>query len=250
MVSVICYGCATVSRKKPGRLSFHYQRRPHARIWPQYCENTAVPGFGFVGCAGAGARPNTLQRHPRGIRCGCGNGRHHRTRGRKFPHNRPARGRQETGVSMSEKPGAFNDSREILAAAIVAGFEKLNPETRGCAVPTIERVRDLLQRVTTTKVTRQHRTRCADGHAWRFLSKPRGHDETAAVFLNRFRWHTGRGSAGLWTLYYDAARVPRETFEFLDTAAAVVAHFAGRLDASHSIATWQRILDIKTETGV
>jgi hypothetical protein len=132
----------------------------------------------------------------------------------------------------------FGDTRDAIAAAIVAAMQKLDDDTRGCAVPSADIVRDILARVTTACGTR------APGNAWRFLKRPRdSRDDVAGVFLHRFEWHTGRGSANLYRTFSDLHRVPRPVFELLDTVAAVLSHMCGRLDVSHSV-QWGAVLGV------
>jgi hypothetical protein len=140
----------------------------------------------------------------------------------------------------------FPDSRHELCTAIVAAFEILPPETRGCDVPPVERIAAILKNATTGRVSKFHRTHCAPGNAWRFLRTPRGGcyaAPCAAVFLHRLAWHRGRGSANLHGVYADLFRVSRPDFEMCDTAAAIVAHALGGLELSHSF-RWGAILPV------
>ncbi|MHC4155349.1 MAG: hypothetical protein ACYST6_10575 [Planctomycetota bacterium] len=137
--------------------------------------------------------------------------------------------------TIKARPAPFTDSRERVAEILTAACGRLSPAGRGgVAAPSIETVRSVLERATTTRVTRAVRERVAPVNRWRFLKAPRKYDDVGRVFLHRLQWHTGTGSAGLWTLYGDAWLVGDTTFQTLDTIAAVFVQLFTRDGLNHT----------------
>jgi len=129
----------------------------------------------------------------------------------------------------------FDDSRETVARIIAGGCARLT--VAGADVGAdVATVRDVLNRATTARVSATVRARVAPANRWRFLSRPRRHDDIGRVFLQRLQWHNGTGSPNLGGSIFAAFDVGRETFDALDTIAAVYIHFFGRrgLNRSHS----------------
>ena len=136
-------------------------------------------------------------------------------------------------LKTQDKP--FSDSRETVAQCIARGCAALTVAgaDAGADVAT---VRDVLNRATTARVSVTVRANVKPSNRWRFLSRPRRHDDIGRVFLQRLEWHNGTGSPNLGASIFAAFDVGRETFDALDTIAAVYIHFFGRrgLNRSHS----------------
>lgn len=131
--------------------------------------------------------------------------------------------------TIKPRPAPFTDSRERVANILFDACGRLSPAGRGgVAAPSLDTVRAILEHVTTTRVPRAVRERVAPANRWRFLKRPRKCDDIGRVFLHRLDWHTGTGSAGLWSLYGDAWLVGESTFQTLDTVAAVYLHLFTR----------------------
>jgi hypothetical protein len=113
----------------------------------------------------------------------------------------------------------------------------------GHTAPSFETVRALLATVTTTRLTRAERARVTTPNRWRTLATPRRRDDIGRVFLQRLRWHGGRGSATLHSSMFACWDIGHVNFEIIDTVAAVFAHlfFRNGLNGSHS-GRWHKAL--------
>jgi hypothetical protein len=112
---------------------------------------------------------------------------------------------------------------ERITAAATAALAKLGDDARGCPMPEPDVVRDMLGRLLTTK----------GKTGWRPLAKHRQGDELGAVLVERWKWHTGQGSASLWGPMTSVHRVDGPTFQLADSLALCLAILTGQ-DRSHS----------------
>ena len=123
----------------------------------------------------------------------------------------------------------FADSRETITRAVADAVLKLSADARGNVnAPDVATVRGAFETVTTERVPRAVRERVAPRNRWRFRRSPERSPvqraDVSRVLLNRLRWHSGNGSATLHGTFSDVFYVGRETFETLDTIAAVYIH--------------------------
>jgi hypothetical protein len=136
----------------------------------------------------------------------------------------------------------FADSRETVAQYIARGCAMLTVAgaDAGADVAT---VRDILERATSTRVSATVRECVKPENQWRFMRSSRKFDDIGRVFLQRLAWQNGTGSPNLGGSIFAAFDVGRETFDALDTIAAVNIHLFGRrgLNRSHSV-KWAGIL--------
>lgn len=148
--------------------------------------------------------------------------------------------------TLKKQREPFEDTRETVAQIIADGCARLSVAgaDAGADVAT---VRDVLTRATSTRVSAAVRERVAPRNRWRFLRRARRLDDIGRVFLQRLEWHNGTGSANLGASIFAAFDVGRETFDALDTIAAVYIHFFGRrgLNGSHS----EKWADVLTGRG-
>lgn len=148
-------------------------------------------------------------------------------------------------TKIEDRAEMFTDSRETVASYLVSGCRKLGKDVLPDGPPHLETVRGILEHVTTTRVSAAVKAKMPERNHWRFLRRPRRKDDIGRVFIHRLEWHTGRGSAGLFSLYFDRIDVGAETFDLLDTIAAVYAALFTQngLNSSHS-ETWRRALGL------
>jgi hypothetical protein len=144
---------------------------------------------------------------------------------------------------LPQRAAPFPDARERVARILTDGCAVLQETDTGHAAPSMETVRAVLERVTTTRLTQRQRDGRAPSMCWRFLRNARTRDAIGRVFLHRLQWHHGTGSANLYGSYFDAFDVGRVAFDTLDTIAAVFTQLFSRhgLAASHN-ETWRRAL--------
>ena len=129
---------------------------------------------------------------------------------------------------LPTRAAPFPDTRERVAEILTDGCAALPETGTGHAPPSLETVRALLERVTTTRLTRAQRERVTAANAWRTLANARTRDTVGRVFLQRLWWHGGHGSANLWSVYGAVFDIGRKQFETVDTVAAVFVHLFGR----------------------
>ena len=125
---------------------------------------------------------------------------------------------------IETRPEPFTDSRERLAKILTDAAGMLSPDAAGHAPVSIDTVRAILTHVTTTRIPAVMRAHVPRVNWWRFLCTPRTRDDIGRAMLHRLSWHRGRGSAGLWSVYSDLWNVGEETYNTLDTVAAVFVH--------------------------
>lgn len=137
----------------------------------------------------------------------------------------------------------FTDTRERVARLLCDGCACLPASEIGHDAPSIETVRGALATVTTDRLTKRERGTRDASQMWRVLRTPRNRDDIGRTFLHRLQWHGGNGSATLHSSVFAVWNVGRETFEILDTIAAVFIHLFARrgLDNSHS-GRWHKAL--------
>lgn len=119
------------------------------------------------------------------------------------------------------RPEPFTDSRERVADILVNACGRLPRTAIGHAAPDLGTVRAILAHGTTRRISAAVRERVAPVNRWRFLKHGRTRDDIGRAFIHRLQWHTGRGSANLWTVHADLWNIGENTFNIVDTVAAV-----------------------------
>lgn len=115
----------------------------------------------------------------------------------------------------------FTDSRERVAGILTDACARLPRQSIGHAAPSIETVRAIIAHGTTVRISAAVRARVAPVNRWRFLKHGRTRDDIGRAFIHRIQWHTGTGSVNLWTVHSDLWNVGENTFNIIDTVAAV-----------------------------
>lgn len=151
-------------------------------------------------------------------------------------------------TEIPTRPEPFADSRETVAAAIAAACLQLSPDALGdVGAPSVETVRGALETVTTDRVPANIRAECPPRNHWRFrrspVRAPLARADVSRVLLHRMQWHNGRGPLSLHGTFSDRFYVGAQTFETLDTIAAVYVHLFTLRGLSRSNSeTWSRVL--------
>lgn len=137
---------------------------------------------------------------------------------------------------LPERCEPFTDTRETVARLLRDACARLPENEIGHAAPSIDVIRALLERATTTRLTRAQRANRDAAQQWRTLAAPRRRDDIGRTFIHRLHWHGGRGSATLHSTMFSVWDIGRAAFEIIDTVAAVFAYlfFRDGLTASHS----------------